>query len=76
MENVKFEIKHHIGILSESDKGWRKELNLISWNGRDPKYDIRDWSPEHEKMGKGTTLSNEEVEKLYDLLKNIMETHD
>ncbi|WP_026760232.1 YdbC family protein [Selenomonas ruminantium] len=76
MENVKFEIKHHIGILSESDKGWRKELNLISWNGRDPKYDIRDWAPEHEKMGKGTTLSNEEVESLYALLKNIMETHD
>ena len=72
MENVKFEIKHHIGVLSES-KGWRKELNLISWNGRDPKYDIRDWSPEHEKMGKGTTLSNEEVEKLYVLLKNIVE---
>ena len=76
MENVKFEIKHHIGVLSESATGWRKELNLISWNGRDPKYDIRDWSPEHEKMGKGTTLSNEEVENLYTLLKNIMETHD
>jgi len=76
MSDIKFEIKHHIGVLSESDKGWRKELNLISWNGRDPKYDIRDWSPEHEKMGKGTTLSNEEVESLYALLKNIMETHD
>lgn len=73
MADVKFEIKHHIGVLSESDKGWRKELNLISWNERDPKYDIRDWSPEHEKMGKGTTLSNEEVENLYNLLKNIME---
>ena len=76
MSDIKFEIEHHIGVLSESAKGWRKELNLISWNGRDPKYDIRDWSPEHEKMGKGTKLSNEEVEKLYDLLKNIMETHD
>ena len=76
MSDIKFEIEHHIGVLSESAKGWRKELNLISWNGRDPKYDIRDWSPEHEKMGKGTTLSNEEVENLYALLKNIMETHD
>lgn len=76
MSDIKFEIEHHIGVLSESAKGWRKELNLISWNGRDPKYDIREWAPEHEKMGKGTTLSNEEVEKLYDLLKNIMETHD
>ncbi len=76
MADINFEIKHHIGVLSESAKGWRKELNLISWNGRDPKYDIRDWAPEHEKMGKGTTLSNEEVENLYALLKNIMETHD
>lgn len=76
MSDIKFEIEHHIGVLSESAKGWRKELNLISWNGRDPKYDIRDWAPEHEKMGKGTTLSNEEVESLYALLKNIMETHD
>lgn len=72
MPNVEFDIKHHIGILSESAKGWRKELNLISWNGRDPKYDIREWAPEHEKMGKGTTLSNEEIEKLYDLLTSIM----
>ncbi len=76
MSDIKFEIKHRVGVLSESAKGWRKELNLISWNGREPKYDIRDWSPEHEKMGKGTTLSNEEVENLYALLKNIMETHD
>ena len=73
MADIKFEIKHHIGILSESDKGWRKELNLISWNGRDPKYDIREWAPEHKKMGKGTTLSNEEIEKLYDLLRSVME---
>ena len=72
MSDVKFEIKHHIGVLSESAKGWRKELNLVSWNGRDPKYDLRDWSSEHEKMGKGITLSNEEVEKLAGLLENIM----
>ena len=74
MADIKFEITRHIGVLSESAKGWRKELNLISWNGRDPKYDIREWSPEHEKMGKGTTLSNEEIENLYALLKNIVET--
>ena len=51
-------------MLSESAKGWRKELNLISWNGREPKYDIRDWAPEREKMGKGVTLSKEELESL------------
>lgn len=72
MADIKFEITHHIGVLSEGAKGWRKELNLVSWNGRAPKYDIRDWAPEHEKMGKGTTLSNEEVEKLYGLLKTIL----
>lgn len=73
MADFKFEIKHHIGTLSENNRGWNKELNLISWNGREPKYDIRDWSTEHEKMGKGITLSNEEVESLYLLLNKILE---
>lgn len=68
MAEVKFEIKEHIGILSESSKGWTKELNLISWNGASPKYDLRDWAPEHEKMGKGITLSSDEVQELYQLL--------
>ena len=58
----------HIGTLSESVKGWTKELNKISWNGGEPKYDIRDWAPEHEKMGKGVTLSEEEMTKLKELL--------
>ncbi|MDR3075402.1 MAG: YdbC family protein [Candidatus Methanoplasma sp.] len=57
----KYEIVEEIAVLSESSKGWTKELNLISWNERDPKYDIREWSPDREKMGKGITLSNEEV---------------
>ena len=68
MADVKFEITKHIGILSEGSKGWRKELNLISWNGRDPKYDIRDWSPGNEKMGKGVTLSEDELSSLAVLL--------
>lgn len=71
MAEIKFEITKQIAILSESPKGWTKELNLISWNGREPKYDIRDWSPNHEKMGKGVTLSNEEVGKLKDALNSI-----
>ncbi len=57
MAEIKFEIIKNIGTLSESTKGWTKELNLISWNGRDPKYDLRDWDPDHEKMGKGVTLT-------------------
>ena len=68
MADIKFEITQHIGVLSEGAKGWRKELNLVSSNGREPKYDIREWAPEHEKMGKGVTLSQEEVKKLCELL--------
>ena len=71
MADIKYEITEEIGILSESAKGWTKEINLISWNDREPKYDIRDWSPEHEKMGKGVTLSVEEMKKLRDLLNDL-----
>ncbi|MGY0372268.1 YdbC family protein [Clostridium sp. JNZ J1-5] len=71
MAEIKYEIKKTIGIVSESAKGWSKELNIISWNGRDPKYDIRDWSAEHEKMGKGITLSSEELKKLRDILNGM-----
>ena len=71
MADIKYEIKKHIGVLSESAKGWRKELNLVSWNDREPKYDIRDWSPERDKMGKGVTLSVEEVNALKHLLGEI-----
>ena len=73
MADIKFEINEDIGILSESAKGWTKELNLVSWNGAAPKYDLRDWAPEHEKMGKGITLSADEVQKLYKLLSKIVE---
>ena len=68
MADIKFEIKKEIGVISENAKGWRKELNLISWNDAAPKYDIRDWAPEHEKMGKGITLTKEEAESLLKLL--------
>ena len=71
MAEIKYEITKHIGVLSESAKGWKKELNLVSWNDREPKYDIREWSPEREKMGKGVTLSKEEVSKLKELLSNL-----
>lgn len=73
MADIKYEIKEELGTLSESTKGWKKELNLVSWNGAAPKYDLRDWAPEHEKMGKGITLSADEVQELYKILKNIVE---
>lgn len=68
MAEIKYEVVEHIGVLSESAKGWKKELNLVSWNGATPKYDIREWAPGREKMGKGVTLSEEEFEALKQLL--------
>jgi len=67
----KYEIVKKFGIISQSDKGWKKEVNFIKWNDRDPKVDIRDWSPDNSKMGKGITLSKEEVAKLKELLANL-----
>ena len=66
--DIKFEIVKEIGVLSESSKGWKKELNLVSWNDGTPKYDLRDWDPEHQKMGKGVTLTEDEVRALKTLL--------
>lgn len=71
MAEIKFEIQEQVGTISEGAKGWKKELNLISWNGREPKYDIRDWDQNHQKMGKGITLSNEELIQLRDLLNGL-----
>ncbi len=71
--NFEFKIVDECGVLSTSPKGWRKELNLISWNGKEPKYDLRDWAPEHEKMGKGVTLSEEELKELFKILKKELE---
>lgn len=72
MADIKYEIKEELGSLSQSAKGWTKEVNLISWNNAVPKYDIRDWAPEHEKMGKGITLTKEEVQELYKILGKII----
>lgn len=55
-------------VISGVDKKWQKELNLISWNGREPKYDIRDWDSSHEKMGKGVTFTRDELKRLRDIL--------
>ena len=72
MADIKYEIIKQIGVLSKSASGWAKELNLISWNDREPKYDLRDWSADHEKMGKGVTFTTEELSALRELL-NTME---
>jgi hypothetical protein len=71
MADIVYEIKKELGTLSENAKGWSKEINLVSWNGREPKYDIRDWSQGHEKMGKGVTLSGEDLKSLRDILNKL-----
>ena len=71
MADIKYEIIKKIGVLSNTEKGWEKALNLISWNDRDAKYDIRDWSPDGKTMSKGITLSKEELKALKDLLNQM-----
>ena len=71
MTEIKYEIIKKIGVLSTSASGWTKELNLVSWNDRKPKYDLRDWAPEHEKMGKGVTISEDELLALKELLNTV-----
>ena len=71
MNEIKYEIIKTIGVLSTSASGWKKELNLISWNEREPKYDLRDWSADHSKMGKGVTLSAEELSALREVLQGM-----
>lgn len=71
MADFTYEIVEEIGVISESPKGWKKEVNRISWNGGAPKLDIRDWAPEHEKMGKGITLTDDEAQELLSILQSM-----
>jgi len=71
MTDIKFELIEKIGVLSTSASGWTKELNLVSWNEQEPKYDLRDWSPDRQRRGKGVTLSKEELARLKELLNQI-----
>ena len=66
-----FKVVKEIGVLSEGPGGWQKELNLVSWNERDPKYDIREWDANHEKMRKGVTLTADEVAELKEILNSV-----
>jgi len=71
MADFSYEVIEEIGVISTSGSGWTKELNLVSWNGRPPKFDIRDWSPDHEKMGKGVTLTNDDIKALKEILEDV-----
>ena len=76
MADFTYNIIEKIGVLSESRRGWTRELNLISWNGGEPKYDIRDWAPDHERMGKGIALDIDELGELKDLINSIEELNE
>ncbi len=71
MAELKYEITEKVVVLSENAKGWTKELNMVSWNDHEPKYDIREWSPDHSRMGKGVTLTADELAELKELLSGI-----
>lgn len=70
-KGITCEIVRPIAVLSENERGYTKEVNLVSWNGADPKYDIRNWHPDREKCGKGITLTEEEAHALMDALKEV-----
>lgn len=71
MSEFKYDVINSYGVISESSRGWTKELRLISWNEREPRFDIREWSPEADKMGRGITMRRDELLKLKDLLATI-----
>lgn len=71
MAEFKYEITEQIGTLSANSNGWSREVNMVSWNDREPKLDIRDWAPNNEKMGKGVSLSREEAKALKEILNQI-----
>jgi len=71
MPDIKYDIVEEFGSLSETEKGWKKEINLVSWNDGEAKYDIRMWAPEHARMGKGITLSKEELANLKAILEKM-----
>lgn len=67
---ISFDIVEEIGVLTTYTTGWSKELNLVSWNGGAPKYDIRDWSPDHLRMSRGVTLHEKEMRFILDVMRN------
>ena len=70
-KEFKFEIVEHVGIISSSPSGWNREVNIVSWNEGKPKLDIRDWAPDHQKMGKGISMTNEEIALLMSVLEEF-----
>ena len=75
-KEFKYEIINSIGVIGEGSRGWKKGLNRVSWNGGEPKYDLRDWAPDHEKIGKGITMTETELRALKKLIDAEIELLD
>ena len=71
MSEFTYEVKESLGIISQGDNGWKKELKIISWNNKNPKYDLRDWAPDGKKMGKGLTFTKEEMQGLKSIIEKL-----
>ena len=71
MPEITHEIVKHYGVLSQNDRGWRKEVNCVSWNEREPKVEIREWFEDYSKLGKGITFTTEEIVALYNILDSM-----
>ena len=76
MAEIKYEVVQRIAVLSQRPRGWERQLNLVSWNERDPKFDLREWSPDHTKMGKGITLTYEEMQAVCDAFADFAENEE
>jgi hypothetical protein len=68
MDSITYEVMEKFGVLSESPRGWTKELRLVRWNNRSPRYDLREWAPADRKASRGITLSLKEMQILQKLL--------
>jgi hypothetical protein len=71
-DDFSFEIVGHVGVLSTSPRGWTREVNIVSWNTKPPRLDIRDWAPDHDKMSRGVALNGHETEQLKVLLSGFI----
>ena len=69
-ESFTFVIKEHLAVIAVHTTGWKRELNIVEWNGNEAKLDIRDWNPSHESMSKGVTLNKNEAKKVQEALNN------
>lgn len=70
-DSIVYDIKKKLGVISKSRNGWTKEINLVAWNGGEPRYELRSWSPDHTRMGKGIALNKEELGSLREILTQL-----